>query len=56
MIHGGLIGWPFARADEILRAYRAITADAPRELAVWMLMLHAPPRPFVPVEWHPLIK
>jgi FAD/FMN-containing dehydrogenase len=52
MIFGGLIGWPFDRADEILRTYRAITADAPRELAVWMLMLHAPPMPFIPVEWH----
>ncbi|HEY7795797.1 MAG TPA: FAD-binding oxidoreductase [Gaiellaceae bacterium] len=52
MVHGGLIGWPFARADEVLRAYRTLTTDAPRELAVWMLMLHAPPLPFVPVEWH----
>ncbi len=52
MVHGGLIAWPFERADEILRAYRTITATAPRELAVWMLLIHAPPAPFVPEAWH----
>ena len=33
-VYGGLIAWPFERADEILRAYRTITTEAPRELAV----------------------
>jgi FAD/FMN-containing dehydrogenase len=51
-VYGGLIAGPFERADEILRAYRTITTDAPRELAVWLLLLHAPPAPFVPPEWH----
>jgi FAD/FMN-containing dehydrogenase len=51
-VYGGLIAWPFERADEILQAYRSITAQAPRELAVWMALLHAPPAPFVPEEWH----
>jgi FAD/FMN-containing dehydrogenase len=51
-VYGGLIAWPFARADEILPAYRAITTEAPRELAVWLVLLHAPPAPFVPEEWH----
>jgi FAD/FMN-containing dehydrogenase len=49
---GGLVGWPFERADEVLAAYRSLTEEAPRELAVWLLMLHAPPAPFVPPEWH----
>ncbi len=49
---GGLIAWPFERADEILRAYRALTAEAPRELAVWLILLRAPPAPFVPEPWH----
>ena len=49
---GGLVAWPFARADEVLAAYRTLTEEAPRELAVWLLMLHAPPAPFVPPEWH----
>jgi FAD/FMN-containing dehydrogenase len=51
-VYGGLIAWPFERGDEILRAYRTITTEAPRELAVWMIFLHAPPAPFVPQEWH----
>ena len=49
---GGLVAWPFARADEVLAAYRTLTEEAPRELAVWFLLLHAPPAPFVPPEWH----
>jgi FAD/FMN-containing dehydrogenase len=52
IVHGGLIGWPVERADEILRAYRTITAEAPRELTLWLVMLNAPPLPFVPDEWH----
>jgi FAD/FMN-containing dehydrogenase len=51
-VHGGLIAWPFERAHEILGAYRAITSEAPRELAVWLVLLHAPPAPFVPQAWH----
>ena len=31
-VYGGLIAWPFERADEILHAYRTITTEAPREL------------------------
>ena len=52
LVHGGLIAWPFERADEIMGAYKAMTAEAPRELAAWLILLHAPPAPFVPVEWH----
>ncbi|MCG2624609.1 FAD-binding oxidoreductase [Arthrobacter sp. I2-34] len=51
-VYGGLIAWPFERADEILRAYRDFTSRAPREQAVWMLLLTAPPAPFVPAQWH----
>jgi FAD/FMN-containing dehydrogenase len=51
-VYGGLIAWPFERANEILHAYHKITADAPRELAVWLALLHAPPAPFVPEAWH----
>ena len=52
IVVGGLVAWPFERADEILSAYRTITEEAPRELAVWLLLLHAPPAPFVPPQWH----
>ena len=51
-VFGGLIAWPFERADEILRTYRRITAEGPRELAVWLAFLHGPPAPFVPEAWH----
>jgi FAD/FMN-containing dehydrogenase len=51
-VYGGLIAWPFERAGEILPAYRTITTGAPRELAVWLLLINAPPEPFVPTEWH----
>jgi FAD/FMN-containing dehydrogenase len=51
-IYGGLIAWPFERAAEIQAAYRAFTAQAPRELAVWLNLLRAPAAPFVPQEWH----
>lgn len=50
-VYGGLIAWPFARADEVLRTYRLLTGGAPRELSVWLVLLHAPPAPFVPEQW-----
>ena len=51
-VYGGLIAWPFDRAEAVLRAYRALTARAPRELAVWLILLRAPAAPFVPEAWH----
>jgi FAD/FMN-containing dehydrogenase len=50
-VHGGLIAWPFERAEEIMDAYRAFTAESPRELAAWLVLLRAPAAPFVPPEW-----
>ena len=51
-VFGGLIAWPFERATEILDAYRVLTEEAPRELAVWLNIIRAPEAPFVPPEWH----
>jgi FAD/FMN-containing dehydrogenase len=51
-VYGGLIAFPFERADEILRAYRELTASAPRELTVFLLLMRAPPLPFVPEAAH----
>jgi FAD/FMN-containing dehydrogenase/pimeloyl-ACP methyl ester carboxylesterase len=51
-VYGGLIAWPASRAEEIQRAYRTITGEAPRELAVWLNLLRAPAAPFVPKAWH----
>jgi FAD/FMN-containing dehydrogenase len=49
---GGLIAWPFERATEVMAAYRKLTAAAPRDLATWLILLNAPPAPFVPAAWH----
>lgn len=51
-VYGGLIAWPFDRADAILQAYRKLTNEAPRELAAWLVCFRAPPAPFVPEAWH----
>ncbi|WP_224336732.1 FAD-binding oxidoreductase [Haloprofundus halobius] len=51
-VYGGLVAWPFESADEVLSAYREITAEAPRELTLFLLLRRAPPAPFVPEEWH----
>lgn len=51
MAFGGLIAWPFDRVREVLDVYHDTTARAPRELAVWMILLHGPPAPFVPADW-----
>jgi FAD/FMN-containing dehydrogenase len=40
-VYGGLIAWPFERAEEILHAYRTITTQAPRELTVFLILLRA---------------
>ena len=42
--------WPFERAGEVIRAYRAFMADAPDEVSGATAILTAPPAPFVPPE------
>ncbi|HEY7621116.1 MAG TPA: alpha/beta fold hydrolase [Solirubrobacteraceae bacterium] len=51
-VYGGLIAWPFERAEEILPAYRALTSVAGRELTAYLILMRAPEAPFVPEEWH----
>ena len=51
-VYGGLIAWPFARAREILSAYRTLTAAATRELTVWLVLRRAPAAPVIPEAWH----
>jgi len=50
MITGGMALYPAARAAELLRFFRALTADAPEDLNVVLAFLTAPPAPFVPPE------
>jgi FAD/FMN-containing dehydrogenase len=52
LVLGGMLLWPFERAGEIMRAYRALLADAPDELGGAVAILTAPPAPFVPPELH----
>ncbi|MCX2181176.1 FAD-binding oxidoreductase [Streptomyces sp. SKN60] len=52
VITGGLAAWGIDRADEVLAAYRELTASAPRELTAVAIVRLAPPAPFVPDAWH----
>ncbi|MEV0235919.1 FAD-dependent oxidoreductase [Nonomuraea sp. NPDC050786] len=47
-VYGGRIVWPAARAGAVFDAFRRITADAPRELSVWINRM-APPPPAPPM-------
>ncbi|MBN6054791.1 FAD-dependent oxidoreductase [Nonomuraea sp. RK-328] len=47
-VYGGRITWPAARAGAVFDAFRRITADAPRELSVWINRM-APPPPAPPM-------
>jgi len=51
VITGGLVAWSAERAQEVLQAYRDVTAGAPRELTLALVVRHAPPAPFVPEAW-----
>jgi FAD/FMN-containing dehydrogenase len=51
-ILAGLIVFPFAQAEQVLRRYRAFAASAPEDLSVWVVMRHAPPLPFLPATVH----
>ena len=44
----GLILHPRDRAPEVLRFYRDFMINAPREVAGGVILMHAPPAPFVP--------
>lgn len=48
----GLIVHPFDDAAGVLRRYREFVADAPDDLAVWVVVRKAPPLPFLPEAWH----
>ncbi|QZP38503.1 FAD-binding oxidoreductase [Halobaculum magnesiiphilum] len=48
----GPIVHPFEDTAAVLSEYRDLAADAPDEAAVWFVIRHAPPLPFIPEEWH----
>ncbi|NNH68988.1 FAD-binding oxidoreductase [Nocardia uniformis] len=49
-IYGGMLIYPRERAPQVCRHFRDFIADAPREVAGGLIMLTAPPAPFVPAE------
>ena len=49
-ILGGLMLFPFDRAQEVLTAFRDWAADAPDEASMLASIMTAPPEPFVPPE------
>ena len=51
-IHSGLVVYPFDQAQQVLRAWRDFTIDAPTDLSVWAVLRKAPPLPFLPESVH----
>jgi hypothetical protein len=49
-VYGGLLMFPFDRAEEVLRTFRDWAVDAPDEAALLAAINCAPPEPFVPPE------
>jgi FAD/FMN-containing dehydrogenase len=48
----GLIVYPQSEAKNVLRQYRSFAAQAPEDLAVWVILRQAPPLPFLPQQVH----
>ena len=51
-ILAGLILYPAENAPEVVRHWRDFVTDIPDELTVWVVVLTAPPFPFVPEAYH----
>jgi len=50
--YGGILGYTFDRAADVLRAYARASEDAPDRLALYAGMTTAPPLPFIPEVLH----
>ena len=51
-VTAGLIAWSAESAEEVSELFRRVTATAPRELTLAMLMRNAPPAPWLPEDKH----
>jgi FAD/FMN-containing dehydrogenase len=51
-VYSGLVVYPFAQAQKVLRAWRDFNQGSPDELSVWTVMRKAPPLPFLPESAH----
>ncbi len=52
LIHFGMLFWEVDRAVEALRVAREVTASLPRDAGALIIVLDAPPAPFVPEQHH----
>ena len=50
--YGGIIGYPFDLAADVLRAYVQAGEQVPRRMALYASLLTAPSLPFIPERWH----
>lgn len=51
-LYAGLVVYPFAQAQKVLRAWRDFNTGSPDELSVWAVLRKAPPLPFLPASAH----
>jgi FAD/FMN-containing dehydrogenase len=50
--YGGIIGYQFDHAADVLHAYAEAGERAPGRLALYASLLTVPPLPFIPERWH----
>jgi FAD/FMN-containing dehydrogenase len=50
IVLAGLLLYPRSKAPEVCRSYRDFMHGAPREVGGGLVLMHAPPAPFVPAE------
>jgi FAD/FMN-containing dehydrogenase len=51
-VTAGLVVFPAAQGQEVMRRYRDLVDALPDELSVWAVLRQAPPLPFLPSEVH----
>jgi len=51
-IVGGMVAWPASQAAGVFELFRGLSASAPRELTLALMMRMAPPAPWLPMEMH----
>ena len=52
MVLGGMLIFPIDQARSVIRGYRDYVANSPDELGTGLVILQAPPAPFIPPELH----
>ncbi len=49
LVYGGMVLYPLSSAPEVCRSFRDFMRNAPREIGAGIVLMHAPPAPFVPL-------